>query len=472
MLSFGRKTPPLTASSTGTRNSSVFADVALIAVASIALRIIVYAVYYTLIGVDTRGYAQMAHALLDWDVQLYDGYRTPGYPLFMAALGIHMELIRVVQHALGVGTAVLVYLLARMRVPRLWALAAGLFYGLSMHFVFYEAIIQTEALANFLVALIFHLFARRIARNNYSMGQATWIGLLCTFLTMVRPQYLPILLILFLVDAIRILRQPGPKGRKLFGLAPGAGGFVAAVGGWVLLNRILFGSLFLTLWSSSALMSHTIRFAEHAGPEWQEAGAIMVKWREYYREDIARLGSPEIALAPVWKELMALYHLDNPVAAYHQMNRLNRHLILRNPGAYSASVLVGCANFWRVSLIMYPELFKNDPARWICQHFWPLNKLAWLGIHLAFWGLLLAKMRRWRQIWADPFVLVLLTQIFLGSMLFQALLSYSNSSRYALSTEALVLVALLYLAVPVAGKPGLPHDGRSKDLATGDPAGS
>lgn len=261
-------------------NRPALRDILLISVLGAALRAVVYLVYATMSGNDTPGYIKLAQVLRDWNFDLYDGYRTPGYSLFLLALGIHLELVRAAQHVLGILTAILIYLTVNLRATRKWALAAGLLYGLSIHFIFFEASILTEALSNFLVMLIFFLFARRVATADYSLGRATFIGLLCAYLTMVRPQYLPILFIVFFFDAIRIIRHGQETLRRLVRLAPGLGILFASVGGWVLLNRILLGSYLLTLFSASALMQHSIRFGEKAGPEWREAGAILVKHRE------------------------------------------------------------------------------------------------------------------------------------------------------------------------------------------------
>ena len=446
------------------RKRPVFNDLMAIALASVALRIIAYLTYATLAGNDTPSYASLARALSGGGIELYNGYRTPGYPLFMAAMGIHMEWIRVAQHALGVLTAGLVYLTVRLRCRRRWAMAAGLLYGLSLHFVFYEAIIQTEALSNFLMALICYRFAARMERAEYSTGGATWIGMLCAYLTLTRPQYLPLVFILYFFDAVRIVRQSRQILRRLLNLIPGAGVFIACVGGWVLINRLLFGFYFLTPLGPAGMMTHTIRFADRAGPEWREAGNIMVKWWEYYRPEVEESGSTERASGPAAKELYALYGTDTSREQNQLIDRINHHLIQQAPGPYAASVLLACFNFWRVSLIMYPECFADARALTAFQGAWLPNKLVWLGVHLAFFLAGLARLPRWRTVWADTLLMALLTVILIGGMAMSSLLGFSNSSRYALPTESTVLVAMLYLAC--SGKAALR---RSRAAATPGP---
>ena len=433
-------------------------DVLAITLAGVALRIVVYLVYATLVGNDTPSYAKLALALREGNPELYDGARTPGYPLFMLALGIHMEWIRVAQHALGVLTSIFVYLMARMRCPRRWALAAGLLYGLSLHFAFYEAIIQTEALSNFLLALICYLFAKRIEQADYSMGQATWIGMLCAYLTLTRPQYLPLYFILVFFDAVRIVRQSGMALRRLLNLIPGAGAFAACVGGLILVNRLFFGLYFLTPLGPAGMMTHTIRFADKAGPEWREAGNIMVKWWEFRRLEVEESGSTERAAGPAAREIYKFYNVDGSWEQKQLINRINRHLIRQAPKEYVASVLLACFNFWRVSLIMYPECFASAQTLAVFQGAWLPNKLVWLGVHLAFFLACLAHLPRWRAIRDDVLLMALLAIILVGGMAISSLLGFSNSSRYALPTESMVLVAMLYLmcAGKTTARPSLP----------------
>ena len=419
-------------------------DLILIACAGLFLRIAIYSAYSTLPGNDTPGYVQLATAIRNMDVHLHDGYRTPGYPLFMLALGMDFEAIRIVQHALGIATALLVYLLCQMRAKRILALAAGLLYALSIHFVFYEAIIQTEALSNFLVALVFYLFALRMERMDFSMAGAAWIAFLCAFLSMVRPQYLPVLPLLVAFDALRIWRLSTKKFRHWLNWTPGIGILATCVGGWMLANKILFGHLFLTLFSALAFMTHTIRFADAADGEFQDIGRIMVNCRNRAAEKDP-MGYGEGAITYAANEIYGKYALANPVQLYKLISRINRHLVQRAPVRYASSVLLGCANFWRVSLIMYEECFHNPNHHALFSRVWRPNKLAWLAVHAVFF-LCLPACLLWRKAALRDYALMAsLSQVVIGGMLFQALLSRANSSRYALSSEALVLVAIAFL---------------------------
>lgn len=155
-------------------------------------------------------------------------------------------------------------------------------------------------------------------------------------------------------------------------------------------------------------------------------------------------GATEWATIPALQELAEFYQAETRVERYHLYNRINRHLILQSPGAYFQGVGIACFNFWRVGWLMYPECVRSEKALPVILRLWLPYKALWLGVHLAFFLALLYNLPRWRTIFNDTLLMAILTQILVGGMFFQALLTYSNSTRYALPSEALIVIALAY----------------------------
>src|SRR5688572_23819678 len=99
---------------------------------------------------DSIGYFQAAYELahgMDVDIPVR---RTPGYPLFLAAaiwwVGEDFHSIALVQHALGVITAVLAYLIGQRLFSPLAGLVAGILVGLSGPLIVYEHYLMSEPL--------------------------------------------------------------------------------------------------------------------------------------------------------------------------------------------------------------------------------------------------------------------------------------------------------------------------------------
>ena len=128
----------------------------------------------------------------------------PGLPLFVAALywltgGVHVEFARIVLALFGTAAVGLTYLLGR----RLGGTTAGLI-GAGALAIFpalleYQGLLLTEPLAGFLLAGALVLFLR--AHDEGGIGW--WIGAGATFgaLALVRPEYLPVGVVLAVVAA-------------------------------------------------------------------------------------------------------------------------------------------------------------------------------------------------------------------------------------------------------------------------------
>ncbi len=169
-----------------------------------------------------------------------DVYRTPGYPLFLAALGgggpgASRHVLYAVQALLMGLTALLLTLLAR----RLWgpfvALAAGSVFALDPYSKRFVTIVLTETLAGFLFTAAAYCVVR--AWQQRSIAWWAGAGLLAGVLTLVRPVFaltIPLL-------AVGALCAMGGRRRRL--LAAGAtlaAGLVLVVP-WVARNAAVSG---------------------------------------------------------------------------------------------------------------------------------------------------------------------------------------------------------------------------------------
>ena len=135
-----------------------------------------------------------AYFLPAWDL-LHNGTfelglrRTPGYPLFLAGaillVGDDLRGIILLQHLLGVGTAVLAYALGRLAFGRLVGLGAGALAAISAPLVAYEHYLLTEALFGFALTAALTVLVWAWRRES---GRLWLLGGLCVGLsTLVKP---------------------------------------------------------------------------------------------------------------------------------------------------------------------------------------------------------------------------------------------------------------------------------------------
>ena len=202
---------------------------------------------------DARAYARIARSLHQdgtftqrgpfppRDVQQSSNY-SPGLPLFVAGIyevsgGVHLRLARLVLAAVGALAALLAYLIGRrLSGPGAGLIAAGVVAGYPA-LLEYQGMLMTEPLAATLLsgAVLAVLWA-----SDPGRGPAAWAlpGALLGAMSLVRPEYLGVSVLLAIVVAARGLVRRGRAG----GLAP-AGvlmlALVVVIAPWTVRNALV-----------------------------------------------------------------------------------------------------------------------------------------------------------------------------------------------------------------------------------------
>lgn len=161
--------------------------------------------------------------------------KTTGYSLFLRALlPFHsFTLVTAVQHLMGLGVAVMIYLLARRAgVPKRWAAIATLPQLLDGFIIEDEHMIMAEALFTFLVMLAMLLL---LWRYRTGLVSALAAGLMIGYAVDVRSEGLPLLILFPAFLAYRAVRQGWRKWRgwaAVVTLTAGCAAPVVAYAAW------------------------------------------------------------------------------------------------------------------------------------------------------------------------------------------------------------------------------------------------
>lgn len=125
---------------------------------------------------DARGYHDIALQILDnrsfekLGAGLHEAFRTPGYPLFIAAIydlfGANAWKVLLAQIFLSAGTVVLVFRLARYVAPIRVSLVAALVYALEPHVVLYSLQLYSDSLFVFLFLAALVLFCAALQKGE------------------------------------------------------------------------------------------------------------------------------------------------------------------------------------------------------------------------------------------------------------------------------------------------------------------
>ena len=316
------------------------------------------------VGKDSQSYF-----LPGWEIARGEPFelgqrRTPGYPLFIAAvvltLGEELRSLALAQHLLGVATVGATYLIGRLTFGRAAGLLAGLLVAVSGPLLIYERYVMSETLFGF--TLVLTLLAAVVAVR----GQRWWPWLLCGLALgaaiLTRPvaqALIPLLGLAALLAARRTWR------RGLLGLGALLVGVAALQGPWVVRNALATGNAATSTFGRT-LIARTAYYDRgfvfdvpgqpHRDPQMQRAREIVQDGAREHESDgtIAGRLRAELGLGPA------------------EVNRVMRDVaisaILRDPEryargtlAYSWEVFVGLDERMREHWEEYKDANPWDP---------------------------------------------------------------------------------------------------------------
>jgi 4-amino-4-deoxy-L-arabinose transferase-like glycosyltransferase len=230
------------------------------------------------ITIDSEQYLSLAQSILDdqrYESPLapqIDLFRAPGYPVFLTGVlwltGGSLMAVVLVQYALGLLCAYLLYLLGKVSMNERVGILGAILFLLSPNALFWSATIMTEIL--FTVGLFLALFMTwRVVRDQFPLWP---IGLLLGGLSLIRPIGLYLMLIwgvwLLLGYLLKATWIPAGRTIALFFFIG-----LLAVTPWFLRNYYKHGKLTLSTVSSTTVSSFHLALslveAEEIG--WEEA---------------------------------------------------------------------------------------------------------------------------------------------------------------------------------------------------------
>ena len=192
--------------------------------------------------------------------------KTTGYSLFLKALEpFHsLTLVAGLQHLMGLGIAMMIYVLARRSgVPQRWAAAATLPVLLDGFVIEDEHMVMAEALFTVLIMLSMLII---LWRSRIGWPMALLAGLLAGYAVVVRSEGLPVLVLFPVALLIRGLRQDGGwhwrRWRAWLAAATMALGCVAPVAAYAAWFHSWYGSYTLSRSAGFYLWGRVSSFAE------------------------------------------------------------------------------------------------------------------------------------------------------------------------------------------------------------------
>jgi len=416
---------------------------AIVAVAAALERLLMFVFYPPVLYSDTASYRRLADAVLGgW--RLYDGTRTPGYPVFLAVFGPD-ERAYAAQLAFGLLTTLLFFYVGWRVTGRGWIGAlAALIHSLNLQQLFFEADLITESITTFYIALSLAGFACLFFSGSrrpliVNLAVALVIGLAGGAAALTRPLFifLPFWAGFFLLVFWRA--RPGVR----WGAALTAGlSALILVAVWVNFIHANYHRWALETMTGYHLIQHTGAFFEYVPDKYAAIRDTFIKFRD---ARIAATGSPANA---IWDAIPAMQQASG-IGFYDLSDLLTRisiQLILQHPLLYLRSTALGWLWFWKVPVYWAPEQIAGALRR-----IWNGVVLVERGIlfacNLAFLaGSLALLWKRARQrLKPDIFVYFSTSAIWLTSIL-QTLTDHGDNPRFEVPIQTLVVLLALWLA--------------------------
>lgn len=423
---------------------------AVIALAWLATRLILFFSYAPGIDPDGETYLQLARQIATLNFSDYNGQRTPAYPMLLLATGNSPLLIWIIQAFMSLGAAILLFLMTRTHGGgKRLALGVALSYLLVLNTLFYESAVLTETASAFLLVLVTYLFLKAV-RNGMTLLSATGLGLAVATLILTRPQYIFMIPLLALLVAFLCNRRWIVLLAFLLTSA-------VPVAGWMNFNKQQIGHFSLTSLLGYNLSNHTGAFMELASDEHALFRDIYVKYRD---EKIRETGFHQMTIFRARDELKQVSGLDE-VALSARFQRISVELITQNPQRYAISVAKAWASFWAVPRYGQRQNITTGGLAaaldWIWKIEHPLLRLL-NAIFLVSSALMAVQILRCRKQGIARFAApAFMASVVLATSVVQALAEYGENPRYFIPSQPLVIaataLALMVLARTVRRQP-------------------
>ena len=403
---------------------------------ALGIRLFLIFTYQPLYGNDSPSYATLAEMIRTGDFSGYNGVRTPGYPLFMLILGMNNHVIRMVQNVAGLLSIWLVYLLVRPHVSKVAAWGLVLLMATSIQFPFYEAIIQTEALAMLAVLGSLYFFvmpSRRICCRMIMAASIASIGAL------VRP-HLIILPMIYLV--LYVWENRRDTAQVLKGIVSIALPSVLLIGGWVMFNYVTISRATFSTLPRKDVIAHVINYIEDADDKFGLLKDAYVIAYKTMRNRVEQTDDNRSFYTAYAGELLREWGVSASSELSDDIYDMAIDIIRKHPLGYLCAVMKAWLRFWRVHIIVYPECFSQHSSWFVlAMRVWLPTKVLWLGINSLF----LLFLPVWPFLWMPASrrrFLFALYSVALAASFSQSLTQYYDNARFAVPFQPIVAIAV------------------------------
>jgi hypothetical protein len=399
------------------RNRAAVAVLALVAISAL-VRLVVVLNFRARASWDTDGYILAARSIASLDFSQYDGKRTPIYPLLMLLGGMDWDVVRLMQSALGIAIASMMFAIVWLRArSAMAALVVGLLCSIAVSELLFEQVIYSETLCTFWIVLSLLAYERLI--DAAMIWDYALLGIAAALAGLTRPMFLFLgpLYFCLVVARTRMLRDL----RLALILAPT---LVLALG-WSIVNKRTVNYFGVTTTTGYNLSNHSGAFMELAPPQYSTIADIYLRYRA---RQIHNLGTQAMTIWYAEGEIRRTTGLSYAQLS-KQLTRMSLEMFAEHPLLYLASVGRAWMRFWGFDFFHFIGFFRDSTSPFVYALLVILGTLQ-LGINVAFLGIAAYTLARWMMRGESfNFDLSVIAIVLAGSVV-QAFLEYGENVRY------------------------------------------
>lgn len=395
------------------------------------------AVHYS----DTPGYWRAAEAAMG-GFKVYDGTRTPGYPVFLGLMGSN-ALVYGVQLLMGLVLTMLFFFFGwRATSKPVFGAIAAMLHTLNPGQFFFEANLLSETISTFWVMLALMGGMMWLMTPRWrTWWVALAIGLVTAFAVLTRPLFifLPPLMVILLAVTIE-QKKLSLNWRAIIGIsAP----ILLIVGGWVLWIYQNYHMLGISTMNGFHMIQHTGYYFEDVPDEY---AALRDTYLEYRDARIAQYGTQGNA---IWDAIPAMQAASG--LSFYDLSRtlqkISVELIRTHPLQFAGKVLKGWWFFWRAPVYWASEQAtgwgNTAVTAWVWLWRGGLFLCNMLFILSSAAALFSKKLRLFWQV--KPFLALLALAVWLCSF-FQSILDHGDNPRFLIPLQSAVVFWVLWVA--------------------------
>ncbi len=392
---------------------------------------------------DTPSYWRLARSVARGFAR-YDGTRTPGYPMILAAAGSD-ERAWILQMALGLGVTLLFFYLGWQLSGRAWfGGLAALAHTLNLQQLFFEPNLLSETATTFWVVLALAGLAAWVYHpRRRSVWLAAGLAIAAALAWLTRPLfiYLPFWIGIFLIGRLEDIRV----GKLRVGYSWLVYTIVAALGFglWIGFIHDRFRQWGLTTMTGYHMVQHTGVFFEHVPDEY---AALRDTYLKYRAAHIAQYGTQANAIWDAIPEMQkvsgkSFYNLSRLLA------RISTRLILEHPDLYLKNVFLGWVWFWKAPTYWSPGSLKIPGLAPALRAIIFGERLVILACNFLFLLTSLAAVvwKPFRRAWRlNPVLWHVAGSVWIASIL-QTLMDHGDNVRFLVPLQSLVVFWVIWV---------------------------